>query len=68
MNEVFTDEVKIQKDFAEWFRPEWNKIRRCSQLLREGKAKIVKVTRIDGTTRNYTELKKGRCREYERKA
>ena len=68
MNEAFTDEIKIQKDFVEVFRTEWNKIRRCALLLREGKAKIVKVTRIDGTTRNYTELKKGRWPEHGRKA
>lgn len=50
-------EKRVNK-IPEDFRLAWEEIMTCAALLRQGKARIVTVTRKDGSTYRYTKLKK----------
>ena len=41
------------------FRRQWDEIRICAALLRQGQARIASGRRGDGSTYQYTELKSG---------
>lgn len=49
------------------FRRQWDEIRVCATLLRQGQARISSGRRGDGSTYRYTELKSGYRHERKKK-
>lgn len=41
------------------FEKAWEEVRACAGLIKSGRARIVKVTREDGSVYHYTKEKKG---------
>lgn len=48
---------KQETKLPESIRMAWEEVRLCATLLREGKARIVIVTRADGSTYRYTKAR-----------